>query len=121
MNEVSKFCTETDHHPEWALNGRTLSVKLTSHFNDNKVSLKDYELANHMVYIYNKFGKERSYKYWSPTNEVEISVLLAICGVLLLHRYYWKRYETVYPLDVKPKQPVFNTLSDFTFLKNIEN
>ena len=85
MNEVSKFCTESDHHPEWQLNGRTLSVKLTSHFNNNKVSLKDFELADHMVYIYDKFGKEKSYKYWSPKNEVEISVFLAICGILILH------------------------------------
>ena len=42
MNEVSQYCSEHDHHPEWSLKGSTLSVKLTSHFNNNQVSLSDY-------------------------------------------------------------------------------
>ena len=61
MNEVSRFCSANDHHPEWSLNGSTLSVKLTTHDNNNKVSLKDYELANHMVYVYDYKGKSKTY------------------------------------------------------------
>ena len=57
MNEVSKYCSVNEHHPEWSLRGSTLSVKLTTHDNNNKVSLKDFELADHMVYVYETLGK----------------------------------------------------------------
>ena len=50
INKVGVFCEKMDHHPEWnsSNNGTTLNVRLTSHFNDNKVSLNDLELAQHM-------------------------------------------------------------------------
>ena len=38
-------CNEIDHHPEWSINNNTVEVKLTSHFKNNNVSEKDYELA----------------------------------------------------------------------------
>ncbi len=36
-----------DHHPEWSVSngGRTVQVRLTSHFADNKVTRLDFELA----------------------------------------------------------------------------
>jgi hypothetical protein len=47
---VGRFCVQKDHHPEWhALDaGRTVSIKLTSHFAANKVTLFDFQLAEHM-------------------------------------------------------------------------
>jgi pterin-4a-carbinolamine dehydratase len=47
---VSRFCVEKDHHPEWSVSdgGRTVNVTLTSHFAGNKVTLFDFQLAEHM-------------------------------------------------------------------------
>lgn len=39
-------CNELDHHPEWTLINNSVQVKLTSHFKNNNVSAKDYELAS---------------------------------------------------------------------------
>jgi pterin-4a-carbinolamine dehydratase len=50
MQEVGKFCSQKDHHPEWSSSdkGKTVSVRLTSHFAGNKVTLFDFQLAEHM-------------------------------------------------------------------------
>lgn len=48
MQRVGIYCSKKDHHPEWSLNDRFLTVKLTSHFNNNKVTPFDFELAEHM-------------------------------------------------------------------------
>ncbi len=39
-----------DHHPEWNITngGKTVNVRLTSHFNNNKVTKLDFELAEIM-------------------------------------------------------------------------
>lgn len=44
IQEVGKFCELNDHHPEWkSLNGgKSLEIKLTSHFKNNKVSPLDF-------------------------------------------------------------------------------
>lgn len=39
-------CNELDHHPEWIVNNNVVNVKFTSHFKNNNVSEKDYELAS---------------------------------------------------------------------------
>ena len=50
IQSVGKFCEQKDHHPEWSSSngGRTVHVRLTSHFANNKVTLFDFELAQHM-------------------------------------------------------------------------
>ncbi len=50
MQAVGRYCSEKDHHPEWALTngGKGVQVKLTSHFAGNKVTLFDFELAERM-------------------------------------------------------------------------
>ena len=48
MNEVGKVASKKDHHPEWKLHGSTLTVRLTSHFANNKVTLYDFQLAEAM-------------------------------------------------------------------------
>jgi 4a-hydroxytetrahydrobiopterin dehydratase len=48
--EVGKFAELNDHHPEWNTSngGKNINVKLTSHFNNNTVTLLDFELAEQM-------------------------------------------------------------------------
>ena len=43
-----------DHHPEWRLSngGRTVDVKLTSHFANNTVTRLDFQLAEAMNEAY---------------------------------------------------------------------
>ena len=50
MQRVGTFCSQKDHHPEWSITdgGKTVNVKLTSHFANNKVTLFDFQLAEHM-------------------------------------------------------------------------
>jgi pterin-4a-carbinolamine dehydratase len=50
VQTVGRFCSEKDHHPEWHVldSGRTVSIKLSSHFAGNKVTLFDFQLAEHM-------------------------------------------------------------------------
>ena len=42
MNEVGKVASKKDHHPEWKLESNILTVRLTSHFANNKVTLYDF-------------------------------------------------------------------------------
>lgn len=50
VQNVGKFCSQQDHHPEWSVTdgGSTVNVRLTSHFANNKVTLFDFQLAEHM-------------------------------------------------------------------------
>ena len=50
VQNVGKFCSQQDHHPEWSVTdaGKTVNVRLTSHFANNKVTLFDFQLAEHM-------------------------------------------------------------------------
>ena len=61
FEECQNFCMRVgtaaekkDHHPEWSLSdgGRTVNVKLTSHFADNTVTRLDFELAEAMNEAY---------------------------------------------------------------------
>ncbi len=50
VQRVGVFCSQKDHHPEWSIadGGKTVNVKLTSHFANNKVTLFDFQIAEHM-------------------------------------------------------------------------
>ena len=50
VQAVGVFAESKDHHPEWELlnGGKDVSVRLTSHFATTKVTLFDFELAEHM-------------------------------------------------------------------------
>jgi len=50
VQNVGKFCSQQDHHPEWSVTdgGKTVQVRLTSHFANNKATLFDFQLAEHM-------------------------------------------------------------------------
>ena len=48
VQTVGKWADKNDHHPEWNITngGRTVNVRLTSHFANNTVTLYDFELAD---------------------------------------------------------------------------
>ena len=52
--EVAKVSNTIDHHPEWSLGdkGLTVNVRLTSHFAGNKVTRLDFQLAEAMNEAY---------------------------------------------------------------------
>ena len=79
MQTVGKFCELKEHHPEWqCLNGgKSISVKLTSHFANNKVTLFDFELAEHMNTTYT--DTQSSFKMF--TRITERSLVHACIGV----------------------------------------
>ena len=52
MNYIKDKANEIDHHPEWQIKDNILRVRLTSHFNNNNLSEKDYEIAAYMSQLY---------------------------------------------------------------------
>jgi pterin-4a-carbinolamine dehydratase len=50
VQRVGVKCSTLDHHPEWSITngGKSINVKLTSHFAGNKLSLLDFQLAEIM-------------------------------------------------------------------------
>lgn len=55
---VKDKCDELDHHPSWIYKANqidklyVITINLTSHFNNNQVSDKDYELGSYLQYEY---------------------------------------------------------------------
>jgi 4a-hydroxytetrahydrobiopterin dehydratase len=48
MNRIGWLADEMDHHPEWKLSDRNLQINLSTHDIGNKISLKDYILADYI-------------------------------------------------------------------------
>ncbi len=84
LDKVRNSCNELDHHPEWNLNNNILDVKLTSHFNKNNVSEKDYRLASLLSVQYDE--------YCGYTNQTYLSYLIGasiILGISFASIYYY--------------------------------
>lgn len=45
MSRIGCIADEIDHHPEWTLKEGLLDIRLSTHDIGNKVSIKDYILA----------------------------------------------------------------------------
>ena len=76
VNQVSRWCTRHDHHPEWSMkDDNSVEVFLTSHFADNKVTVTDYELAQEMNLIYKKAVKYNPYTFFTPERLIEMGKL----------------------------------------------
>jgi 4a-hydroxytetrahydrobiopterin dehydratase len=46
MTKVAIIAEKMNHHPTWSNTWNTVNIKLTTHDAGNKVTQKDYELAN---------------------------------------------------------------------------
>eukprot|EP00344_Euplotes_crassus_P010833 CAMPEP_0197004702 /NCGR_PEP_ID=MMETSP1380-20130617/25200_1 /TAXON_ID=5936 /ORGANISM="Euplotes crassus, Strain CT5" /LENGTH=237 /DNA_ID=CAMNT_0042423579 /DNA_START=38 /DNA_END=751 /DNA_ORIENTATION=+ len=81
MNEVSKVCSKSDHHPEWKLvSDRAIEVHLTSHFAGNKVSINDYELAEAMNKIEKTSQSYNHYSYFTTSKIIEYIIGFVLVG-----------------------------------------
>jgi 4a-hydroxytetrahydrobiopterin dehydratase len=54
MNRIGLIADEMDHHPEWTLNGDSLTIGLSTHEIGGEVSLKDYILGYWIEEILNE-------------------------------------------------------------------
>ena len=54
VEKVGKFAEANGHHPEWRITngGTTVEVSLTTHWNNNKLTIDDFELAKHMNQVF---------------------------------------------------------------------
>ena len=92
IQEVGKFCEQKDHHPEWSSSngGRTLHVRLTSHFANNKVTLFDFELAQNMNKQYTANKKFNMYPRFTE-KQFASAVIGGASFVVLMGSYIWLR------------------------------
>ena len=89
VQAVGKYADQKDHHPEWTcLNGgKSISVKLTSHFANNKVTLFDFELAEHMNQMYSE--TQSSFKMFRRIEERQmVSACIGVGTFVLLFSYF---------------------------------
>ena len=82
VNEVSKHCSTNDHHPEWSMIGdKSIEVYLTSHFANNKVSIKDYELAQEMNKVAAKAKGFNPYSFFTTERKIELVLVLIVAAL----------------------------------------
>jgi len=80
VQSVGRICSQQDHHPEWSVieGGRTVQVKLTSHFAGNKVTLLDFQLAEHMNQQFTVTQKwHREHPFLSGKSWASLKIFLA--------------------------------------------
>lgn len=114
---VGRFCTQKDHHPEWEVSdgGKTVSVKLTSHFAGNKVTLFDFQLAEHMNQQFKITGRWFiEYPLFSSKTWTSLKVfLLTFFGVCITLQYgmHWGNwYPSASQRGHKPQAAHFRPL-----------
>jgi len=113
VQEVGKFCSKTDHHPEWRLvdGGKAIEVKLTSHFANNTATIFDFELAEQMneqaIYAGHEFSM---YTYLSNQAKTSWKIFIVgyIFGALFLQfaLSLSKKYPTQGPVQASQYRPL---------------
>lgn len=93
---VAADAEEKDHHPEWSVSGKTISVKLTSHFADNTVTRLDFELAEAMNNAFTETqGSYKMFPWLNPSQwaSVKIGAGLFTLGVFAIKFMTGSNYE----------------------------
>lgn len=57
MSKVAIICEKQNHHPNWENTYNKLTIRLCTHDQENKVTLKDYRLAESINNIYTGHGR----------------------------------------------------------------
>lgn len=81
---VGKCAEAEDHHPEWSAHGTNVSVRLTSHFANNTVTIKDYELAEKMNLALKNSSSFSMYDSRGPSNNQLLSLSLGLGGFVIV-------------------------------------
>lgn len=89
VQEVGKFADANDHHPEWSVlnGGKFVSVRLTSHFAENTVTISDYELAQEMNTIDKRTGFNFD-QYPRFTESQWNSFTIGVAGIVIVASVY---------------------------------
>ena len=76
VQSVGKVAEKSNHHPEWSSSngGKDITVKLTSHFAGNKVTIFDFELAEQMNLKY-----DNTLRTFKPYPWITEKQLLSLC------------------------------------------
>lgn len=84
IQAVGVFAESKDHHPEWQTmnGGKDVSVKLTSHFANNKVTLFDFEMAEAMNKEYKSSMKYSLYPRFTKSELISAAIALSSAVVL---------------------------------------
>lgn len=72
MNRIGWLADEIDHHPEWKLSDKNLQINLSTHDIGNRISLKDYILADYIEGVL--MGKSSEAMLLEKWNKKKISV-----------------------------------------------
>ena len=107
VQAVGKFCELKDHHPEWtcANGGKSISVKLTSHFANNKVTLFDFELAEHMNQMYSE--TQSSFKMFPRFSERSlVNACIGVGTFVFFYSYFQWMTNYSYENDVQRGAPL---------------
>ena len=97
---VGKDAEAKDHHPEWSVSngGRTVDVRLTSHFAQNTVTRLDFELAEAMNNAYKEIrGSFKMYPYLSESqwNSLKIGADMLVSAIFFFKFVTGTNYEQV--------------------------
>ena len=86
IQSVGKFCEKKDHHPEWSSSngGKSVKVRLTSHFAGNKLTLYDFELAENMNKAYKEASKFNMYSQWDVNRLITLGVVVGSAATFYL-------------------------------------
>ena len=95
---VAKDAEDKDHHPEWSLadGGKTVNVKLTSHFANNTVTRLDVQLAEDMNNAYTETrGSFKMFPMFSPSQwaSIKIGAGLLTFGIFAIKFMTGTEYE----------------------------
>lgn len=107
IQAVGKYCETVDHHPEWTCHngGKSVSVKLTSHFADNTVTIMDFELAQQMNVAYNE--TKSSFKMYPWVQEKSmVSLCIGVGSFVLLSSIWNYMTSTGMENDVQKGKPL---------------
>lgn len=97
IHGVGVFAESKDHHPEWSIvnGGKDVTVRLTSHFANNKVTLFDFELAEAMNKEFKSSLKYNMFPRYTQTQYYSVGIALASTVILLGTYHFLTSYRFI--------------------------
>lgn len=95
ISVVKEKCDEIDHHPSWTYTADNIkkeyviNINLTSHFAQNNVTDKDYELAAFLTYEYERLRTFFFNNHMRSLITISLNTLL----VIFVYKYVLRKYN----------------------------